>query len=671
MARDVRIESALEITHRKLDEDEETREDNIFGGRLLAETALTASDKFFTKLLQSKPDALGRALTDWQQLLDEVLSEYRWERELLKHDLIIGEFRPRTFFSVLPEPHMWTSIESLPTELPKETEARLLRIPPRSSGQVGRMKLSVLMPICNGYRRTFRTLVCVGLDIRGSEKMKTYQVIFHVCINYTDDNSLYEVSRFANSMARAHGIGMRLYWLENPTAQGTQGSPGMMRTNALNLMLSEICEESQEDQFEHFLHFCDDDIFIPPGQQILETNIKQLEDDQRLKIICGTYTNDDYSGFNAISSVRKRREFVHYNGERTDQSDRLLTVYGVCMTTTLARLALVLPRRQDKDALYIPVLNNDGKQFGADPYIAVHANKEVLQEFDVKCRAQGRENEGRVRTELANQALYNSPAYARRARCIGHPEETNVIAFVKRYWRDLFWGERVIDVSQRMWEDYLRLRKRSFKPIESKIEQDKSFRYRLAHAWLTAIRDKVKEWKQHEALRPKWLKEPGEPESASPSLRQSINWESHKTQHQICKDIVQDQTVFREVAEAVLKGRFGRNVVQLITCREQSRELFFPEFCRLLIVRDWQTIKSDLVRNKYLFHLHRIAEESIAIAMQFQPPGVTSSVQEAVRLNSQRREDMKRRYRLDLAAVLREAFPAAFKSDAVVCQSNG
>lgn len=622
--------------------DEGTKFDDQFGGQLLHETALEVAKE----LAEAKNDVRQA----WLALVGEVLDEHRWEREILSHHLTISEFRPRTFFSLMPDASDWQPVDVHDDNLLAGAGVNCLHIAPRikrtpPTQEHAPERLSILLPISNGYRRSFRALACLAYDISRSQELDRFEVDLHVCVNYTDDNTHYEVTRFANTMGRARGFGLYFYSLDDRKVLGLSARPGMVRTSVLNMMLAHLSRRSGELSDDHFVHFCDDDIFIHPNSRLVAGNIGDLRRDASLQLISGAYTCDDDTGFSAISAIRKRTEFVQCQSVE-NHTDRLANLYGGCLTTTLKRLSQVVNETastefSEAQRVWIPTHNCHDEQIGFDPILTVLSNNDVVTD---------------VVTGVVDDFLPLLRAYATRTRCVGQPEATSIVGMVKRYWRDRDWGRRTVDHDT--WSKYAELRRRSFTSIEENIMSRGSPRDRAAHRWHSQIRKSVKGWDESPSAVPRWLRE----NSSEPVDRPAhIRWDTHKTRHQICKDIVQDPDVlsgFQALATTLPDTNGVKEVLErYIAARDRESE--FPVFAKTLAALKYEDILPVLTQNKYLFHLHRITEESIAVRSQFAmlSDNENSSTEG---MTAERLPQLEARCPVCLAKILASAFPEIF-----------
>jgi len=91
-------------------------------------------------------------------------------------------------------------------------------------------------------------------------------------------------------------------------------------------------------------------------------------------------------------------------------------------------------------------------------------------------------------------------------------------------------------------------RKDSFAGIESRIRAASKSRDLLAQAWNAAIREEVEQL---------WVEKSDDNDSPLLEQAEAVDWVAHKTQHQICKDIVKTERIYESVLETVRKGPFG------------------------------------------------------------------------------------------------------------------
>ncbi len=651
----------------------ETRGDDLYGGDLLRDTALAISRSIRrlinNRLKGSQPNnRLKRSQLPrnarpaevvhvWERLVNEVVREYQWEREILEHNLELKEFRPRTFFSILPG--NWQNTILTSRLKASELQVKYLEIIPRSETAGGakerKERLSVLLPITNGYRKTFRSLACLCYDIE--KYLDKYDVQFHICVNYSDDNSIYEVTRFANTIGYSRAIPITLYHAEKPNQRGHRGRQGRWwKTDILNFMLNSILrtqkkekvhtEDGARPQKEHFLHFADDDIYISPGDEVIEKNIQTLRENRELKIISASYSSEEDWGFSAVSSVRKRRGYIE-----SRQDDRLFNIYGGCMTTTVERLLSLSISNTRTKTIKFPRAIGRNKEFGEDSYLTALANLHLLEESASK----------------RTSKIQSLRGYATRQRVVGHQEPTNIVSFANRVARDKQWSKRSLEAcfprDKKLNKDNLKnvartfgaLRRLTFEPIASAITAERDLRHNLAQAWGYEIRAKATEWSDRARIR----------------YAHAINWTIHKTRHQICKDIVENGHLFETILQDLTRGPVSYELIHgMRECAKDPSEQL-SQICRLLIAVDRKSIESILHENAYLFHLYAIAEESLTYGAQFSMATTDGeSPEELLGLSEEKIACLKKLYPFDLALILAKAFPGKFENCITVSAEN-
>lgn len=617
-----------------------TKGDNRFGGDLLRDTAQNVNKKI-CEYIEGRPSFLegqqvSAVVTAWKDLVDDVRKEYQWERQILEHNLEIREFRPRTFFSVLPEADDWQMLADAPAEL----KVQHLRLNPsvdmdNSSRTVPGKRLSILLPVTNGYRKTFRALACLCYDIE--QLVDEYQVEFHICVNFSDDDSLNQVTRFANTMARSREFAVALYYSEKPEKVGAKGRQGQWwKTVVLNLMLKRLFESSSNDNCkaeEHYLHFADDDIYIQPGTRVIQENITHLQD-PNVQIVSASYTSRNDKGFSAISSVRKRNEYVH-----SDSDEKFLNIYGGCMTTTMDRLSKTLGKGGRTSLTLFPRSLTGGEEFSEDCYLTVLANIELLEQHSVR--------------KIDPSSPPEMNGYALRRVMVGHQEPTNIVSFAYRVARDIQWGRRSVEACipdsgdptlriariARITEVFGQYRKQSFEPVNEAIRNNGNLRHILAEAWNLEIRELI---------------ERGLERFQDPSSMRAINWITSKTQHQICKDIIEDQHLWDRIKQDAIQAPSGYELIECLREYASQPALGFPKLCKLLIKSDRPSIETTLYKNEYLFHLYTIAEESLANAAQFLLGTGTSvnHLYDQLGLTREKVKVLRKTYRFDLGLIL-------------------
>ena len=542
------------------------------GAKLLATSALQVCDNLTH---ETRP----QVILAWRSLVDEVLAEFQRESTMVAHRLSLKEYRPRTSFAILPHTTEWITVHhDASINVERYRLAPIGPLPPPR----GR-RLTVLLPITNGYRRTYRALVGICHDL-GQAFLAKYNVDFHVCVNYSDDNSLYEVSRFASTVGCARGVNVMLYHAEDPAVAGPAGRHGhWKKTTVLNVMLQSIFGNSAEwgcAPDRHILHFADDDIRFQrvdhahAATGVIESHINSLEQSlvQVLSACCFSYED---LGFSALSSVRKHKEYVA-------KTKVICNLYGASMTTTAKRLAYLL--YQPKQSL-VP-------QFPQPALPAVLAEDcflTILANLDVLCS-------GSDPGDLA--------AYADGRTLIGHPEATNVVSYAQRFARDLAWGEQAIQICAELRPEcgdlahrFEAARRESFRPVGEAINEGSDPRHLVAQAWLSCIRTQVKRDRSVWALSARnwgW-----------------VNWAEHKTQHQICSDIVEDDAVFASILDVMAASESGelRNFSQFVGS-SVHRHQSFPHLSNLLAHIGRNALSPVLHQNAYLFHWYYIALEA-------------------------------------------------------------
>ena len=509
---------------------------------------------------------------EWYTLARDVLQEFSQEERMVNSRLTIAEDRPRRFFHVLPHDQDWHSVAGAKPEL----DARFRRIVvPKGKRQAHQPRLDVLLPVTKGYRRTFQSLACLRYDVEGL--LQDHWVEFHVCVNFTDENSLEEAHRFARTMATACRIPVTLYCLDprEYTSSGFQWH----KTTALNTMLRHIFSNLTSKELltadQHYIHFADNDIVIPPGQHVLRRNIELLKAETSVSIVSAAYTSEEDQGFSAITSVRKRKKYVRNAGQ-------ILNLYGGCMTTTIRRLQKILDH--PRDPIQLPE-----NYLSEDCYLTIKANAHLIPQGHVP----------------------RFCAFANTRVTVHHPEPTNILGFAMRIYRDQEWGKSAATAC--LGSDAARfgqLRARSFMPIAKRIIEgppgkvgQPCRRDMLALAWNLAIREKLSET----------MLDFG----GLPPASQAVDWVAHKTQHQICKDILTQPDVYESVLLTIRKGAFGQELVHLMEEAASDPGERFPEMSWRLVQTRREEVAQALNSNAHLFHWYSIAEESIAHAIQF------------------------------------------------------
>jgi hypothetical protein len=600
--------------------DGEIQEVEVMTRTLLADSR---HDSFGRALLRSSLDMVQTQLRNphptlpsrynlrgaWHELTKEVLGEFVMEEEMVQNGLSIYEDRPRRFFAVLPLDEHWQAVRGTnKTSDGTELDARFRRFEIPGEQQTKRQtRLDILLPVTHGFRRTFQSLACLGYDVK--HLFAEFWIEFHVCVNFTDENSLEEVYRFARTIASAHRIPVTLYSLD--LRDGMSSMIQWRKTTALNIMLGHIIagltNKERADSDQHYLHFDDTDIVILPGHDVIKSNIDRLRAMPTVRIVSGSYTCDDDHGFSAISSVRKRRKYVFKAG-------LLLNLYGGCMTTTLGRLQSVLK-------LPLVSLQLPEDTFSEDCYLTVKANAHLF----------GGQNPSPSRFL----------AFADTRVTVRHPEPTNIIHFSRRVFRDNEWGRRAAG-------DYLaefnKIRMDSFGEITRRIEQGAPalrpglptdppvVRDILAQAWNRAIREKLEEVRNLF--------------NGLPSETDAVDWFTHKTQHQICKDIVGQPDIYESILRTVRQGAFGQELVHAMEEAVSNSSEQFPKMSWLLVQTRRDQIAHVLRTNRFLYHWYAIAEESVANAIQFMRASNEQSALELNMLSDERRQEICGKYPL-------------------------
>jgi hypothetical protein len=556
----------------------------------------------------------------WKKLANEVIDEYIHERQMLENYLVIPENRPRWYFGSLPEPSKWRCLNDWTRLGIEKIFVREIGPPPTSS----EASLSILLPIQEGYRRTFRSLACLCYDVIGSincgKLAKNFDIKFHVFINFSDDNSLSEVFRFAHTLCCAHQFRLVVYYAENPKDTGRAGGRGRWwKTSALNVMLGQIRDSAENrDRAMQYIHIADDDIFIPPGSHLLAENIRKIQETNDLIAISAATCCDVDYGFSAVSSVRKRRKYVQVGSGTPAASNRLFNLYGSCLTTRLDRLETVLY----KYARSMSFPDDLKHPLPEDVFLTIVANENKKKPEDW-C------------------------AYADRLIVVEHPEPTNILARFRRLARDAQWQKAALKLADKSWkESFARLRKLSFRPIQIALESSAVARDVIAYKWNYLV---LLQAEKH----------------ASDSLRNppdSVDWSSHMTQHQICKQIVNIPRVFDEVSRTLMEAPCGFAVAQVLQDLPSDPSRCFPQLCRELYKVDPAALRPYLTKNPFLFHLYAIVEESLTNSYAFLQEGNAPGMEfQAGQLLKARREDLQRRFPVDWSEVLERALPDRFQ----------
>jgi len=514
-------------------------------------------------------------LDDWHRLTAEVGEEFRRDREMLSSHLVLPERRPRHWFAVLPHPTGWREIARLP-ELGIKVDLYTFNVPTCAFGQERpQQKLSVLLPVTNGYRRTFRALAGILYDIRSL--LDQFTVDFHVCENFSDENSLYEVMRFARTLARAHAITVHVYHAEHIRISGDAARHGWRKTTVLNVMLTQILKSSAENNCDpncHYLHFADDDIFILPGRNVVFHNINAIRGGAH--VVSAAYSSVDTSGFSALTSVRKLPQYV-------TTADKLCNLYGGSMTTTVARLNHILG-----DTCQLP---DDDGGLPEDCVLTIMAN-------------------------FLGGEGFTLAAFADPRNLVSHPEPANIVEFVRRVRRDWKWSRRTVDVCMadrrnrqsrdQLWDSFQQTRRNTFEPIGAAIVAGGVIRHVIAQRWNREIRDAIEiNETKHDATMAMLERQP------------SVNWSTHMTRHQICKRIVDDPVTYGRILHEMEHAAFGYEIVRLMRKGLGHPSAYFSDLSDLLSRIPADRIQPSLLNDPDLYHWYMTAVESRGYAELF------------------------------------------------------
>lgn len=503
-------------------------------------------------------------------LLREILVDYRRERQLSDYGLFIQESSPREHFAQLPgDPFAEWSPLAAPTGLTAH-KREIDNWQARSTLK----GLSVLMAVKDGYRRLSSALYTLAEDLRHSEaETQGWQITFHVCVNFTDDNSLYELDKFAKTLARALRINVREYFLESPQRLGGSGAKTWTKTSALNLLLADCDEHPLAQSQRHFLHFADDDIKVHVGDLVVSRNIAELERTPEAWIVGATYSDSQPRGFARVTTVRKDPCFLKLCGDR-----QLVNIYGGAMTTTRFRLQNLL----GKDFTFPTVAD---RSLGEDAYLTICGNWDHIQD---------RQKPLRVYTLMSN--------------LVEHSEEVSVGGWARRIRRDRSWGKDTFEhvrsqkdaseSSQVTYDEFAMLRRNSFAQVGEQIENHANERDHLAHRLGAAFRRLAKE---------------SEAAAEFVAFRPSTGM----THYHVCHTIVHNKRVFDDLATTLESLPIGAELAHLLRASKGHPGRHFPEICRRLVELDRSSAEPGLLKNPFLYNLYEIAEEATAIMAQF------------------------------------------------------
>jgi len=504
-------------------------------------------------------------------LLREILADYRRERQLADRDLFIQESSPRGHFTQLPrDPFVkWTSLQA-PTGL------AAFRREFDNWQEIGTSQdgLSVLMAVKDGYRRLSAALYTLAEDLRHRRsKTRDWQITFHVCVNFTDDNSLYELDKFARTLARALRINVREYSLESPRKLGGSGAKAWTKTSALNLMLADCDENPLATAHRHFLHFADDDIRVQVGNLVVSRNITELEKCQDAWVVGATYSDSQARGFARVTTVRKDPRFLKLCGDC-----QLVNIYGGAMTTTRRRLKDVLgsdftfPTEADRS-------------LGEDAYLTICGNWDHIVH---------RQEPLRVYTLMSN--------------LVEHPEEVSVGGWARRIRRDRSWGKDTFEYvrsqkdpsnsSQNTYEVFAELRRGSFAQVGEQIKKHGDSYAHLALQLGTAFRR---------------LAKGSEAAAGFVAFRPS----TEMTHYHVCRTIVHNRRHFEDLVATLERLPIGAELAHLLRASKEDPGRHFPEICRRLVELDRASAEPELLKNRFLYNLYEIAEEATAMVAQF------------------------------------------------------
>lgn len=616
------LASMLPSTGRDCESDDE------FGGRFLAASARAVNLRIHASLRNSDATILGaepaHCLRVWRRLVHEVTADYRTTREIIEHRLEIRDYRPRVWFDELPRDLAEDRARDIPTAIGL---LRVRRFSPtaRKERSGDRRRLCILLPIENGYRRTFQVLAGLAFDV--SDIRDRFAIEFHVCSNFSDDSTSYEVLRFARTIAESRDIRVCLYTIDNPRKMGAPGrGRKWLKTVVVNAMLQWIQEEQSEAAGqapgpELFLYFADDDVRLDGATSTIGEAIDILVKNPSTLLVSGTYTCDDDHGFLALSACRKRRHLF----ARTDAV--LGNVYGGCMATTQVRLQQLVAGTEAPPLIRLPASEVDDRATSEDLLISILGYQ--LDLARAASRGASTDSSQRTPTPAAAYAATRLPVY--------HPEESSVAGYIRRLARDRHWFEAARKQFGQSAEVYRRARNESFATIDCAIAAG-DVRGRLANEWLRLLRSEV-----DESLR-SWVSMPPKIER----LR-STDDSVQKTQHQVCKDIVNDNSVFAGVLDAVRAGAFGTAFVQSMEAAKEDRESAFPELSLHLGRLRRADLGDILLTNPYLYHWHAIAEESLAALVKFRslPVGGRRSLGEQLHVDGALLNELETRFSYD------------------------
>ncbi|UCH95757.1 MAG: hypothetical protein JSV88_02620 [Candidatus Aminicenantes bacterium] len=188
---------------------------------------------------------------------------------------------------------------------------------------------------------------------------------------------------------------------------------------------------------------------------------------------------------------------------------------------------------------------------------------------------------------------------------VSHPEPQQVITAVRRLLRDeAFRNRGILDLdkknAERLNKNFQKLRESVFQKITEMINNFGSIRHRICQAWWGEIRKKAID---QDRLVKNMIK-----------LR-TVNWKRHKSDHEICNDLVQSDTKFSNLVESLVRHcPLGDFWVTRLRDSNVSKEERLQLAAFLAFRYAHYLPQAALLRDPYLFHFIRISFLYIGIA---------------------------------------------------------
>ncbi len=308
----------------------------------------------------------------------------------------------------------------------------------------GEKLVSVFMPVKNGRGKILRSLFGLKKELDALDK-NGFEYIINICINNTQDGTLERVLKFKQLFPQAP---LNIYELDKESLRATG------KIYSLNLLYT-LLKNNISSGENVYIHVADDDIGYPKPTSGILSNIQELQNNDSLKAICGTYTTSKSTeGFHFLNSIRKDRGILAKVGP-------LPQVYGGALTINF----------QDFPAEGLP------PDTSFDCFITLYYLKDKIT------------NIGALIENPEDLPIRTNPEFL-----IEHPEEPAFAKFVWRFLRDVDWRKKSAEQlgGDKLETEFLKLRRTLYDKITQTIEElPNTDPRKIGQKWLRLIRDEV------------------------------------------------------------------------------------------------------------------------------------------------------------------------------------